>query len=161
MARTRSCRDKLKQTYTFRFRKELLATNCEDPRVWQIRHLSRDNKSRENVLGEVGRSWEERWSCVMEVIYCYHKEDDVIAAMYYWVWDTGCVFVWVTGYMFVCRLNKPRADDAGEYMCVFTFTQTPPANATIEIKGKRLWAPTALCGRLYVCFYIHAFSNLQ
>ncbi|XP_034042420.1 neuroplastin b isoform X2 [Thalassophryne amazonica] len=33
------------------------------------------------------------------------------------------------------RINKPRADDAGEYMCVFTFDMAPNANATIEVKA--------------------------
>ncbi|KAF4081427.1 hypothetical protein AMELA_G00161090 [Ameiurus melas] len=36
-------------------------------------------------------------------------------------------------------INKPRADDAGEYMCVYTFDSTfefgPTANATIEVKA--------------------------
>lgn len=40
-----------------------------------------------------------------------------------------CVF-------FFLRINKPRADDSGEYMCVYTFDLTPNANATIEVKGK-------------------------
>lgn len=35
-----------------------------------------------------------------------------------------------------CRINKPRADDSGEYMCVYTFDMAPNANATIEVKGK-------------------------
>lgn len=35
-----------------------------------------------------------------------------------------------------CRINKPRADVSGEYMCVYTFDMAPNANATIEVKGK-------------------------
>lgn len=38
---------------------------------------------------------------------------------------------------FLCfRILKPRADDSGEYMCVYTFLMAPNANATIEVKGK-------------------------
>lgn len=38
--------------------------------------------------------------------------------------------------VFLFRINKPRADDSGEYMCVYTFDMAPNANATIEVKGK-------------------------
>uniref|UniRef100_H3D331 Neuroplastin n=2 Tax=Tetraodon nigroviridis TaxID=99883 RepID=H3D331_TETNG len=34
------------------------------------------------------------------------------------------------------RINKPRADDSGEYMCVYAFDMAPNANATIEVKAK-------------------------
>ncbi|KAJ8406559.1 hypothetical protein AAFF_G00301330 [Aldrovandia affinis] len=33
------------------------------------------------------------------------------------------------------RIKKPRADDAGEYTCVYTFATTPSANGTIVIKA--------------------------
>ncbi|KAE8617255.1 hypothetical protein XENTR_v10009014 [Xenopus tropicalis] len=34
------------------------------------------------------------------------------------------------------KIAKPKADDSGEYMCVFTFkNNSPPANATIEVKA--------------------------
>uniref|UniRef100_A0A3Q2TUT1 Neuroplastin b n=1 Tax=Fundulus heteroclitus TaxID=8078 RepID=A0A3Q2TUT1_FUNHE len=33
-------------------------------------------------------------------------------------------------------ISKPRADDSGEYMCVYTFEKAPNANATIEVKAK-------------------------
>ncbi|XP_029354840.1 neuroplastin-like isoform X2 [Echeneis naucrates] len=36
----------------------------------------------------------------------------------------------------VYRITKPRADDSGEYMCVYTFVMAPNANATIEVKAK-------------------------
>lgn len=36
----------------------------------------------------------------------------------------------------IYRITKPRADDSGEYMCVYTFSTAPNANATIEVKAK-------------------------
>ncbi|KAM4602848.1 neuroplastin-like isoform 1-T2 [Polymixia lowei] len=33
------------------------------------------------------------------------------------------------------RINKTRADDAGEYMCVYTFDMAPNTNTTIEVKA--------------------------
>ncbi|KAF5907541.1 neuroplastin-like isoform X1, partial [Clarias magur] len=32
-------------------------------------------------------------------------------------------------------ITRPRADNAGEYMCVYEFNSDPPANATIEVKA--------------------------
>nr|KAF6486232.1 neuroplastin [Rousettus aegyptiacus] len=33
------------------------------------------------------------------------------------------------------RINKPRAEDSGEYHCVYHFVSAPKANATIEVKA--------------------------
>ncbi|XP_016057083.1 PREDICTED: neuroplastin isoform X3 [Miniopterus natalensis] len=33
------------------------------------------------------------------------------------------------------RINKPRAEDSGEYHCVYHFHSAPKANATIEVKA--------------------------
>uniref|UniRef100_A0A2R9C303 Neuroplastin n=1 Tax=Pan paniscus TaxID=9597 RepID=A0A2R9C303_PANPA len=34
------------------------------------------------------------------------------------------------------RINKPRAEDSGEYHCVYHFVSAPKANATIEVKDR-------------------------
>ncbi|XP_075064412.1 neuroplastin [Mixophyes fleayi] len=33
------------------------------------------------------------------------------------------------------KITRPKADDSGEYLCVFTFPNYPPVNATIEVKA--------------------------
>ncbi|ELW69751.1 Neuroplastin [Tupaia chinensis] len=33
------------------------------------------------------------------------------------------------------RINKPRAEESGEYHCVFHFVSAPKANATVEVKA--------------------------
>ncbi|KAG9489608.1 hypothetical protein GDO78_005525 [Eleutherodactylus coqui] len=33
------------------------------------------------------------------------------------------------------KLLRPKAEDSGEYQCVFTFSSTPTVNATIEVKA--------------------------
>ncbi|ERE76230.1 neuroplastin [Cricetulus griseus] len=38
------------------------------------------------------------------------------------------------------RINKPRAEDSGEYHCVYHFVSAPKANATIEVKGNPVGA---------------------
>ncbi|XP_053321001.1 neuroplastin [Spea bombifrons] len=39
-------------------------------------------------------------------------------------------------YYMELRIGKPKAEDSGEYLCVFTFpNSSPPANATIEVKA--------------------------
>lgn len=34
-----------------------------------------------------------------------------------------------------CRIPKARAEESGEYLCVFVFSSSPVANATIEVRG--------------------------
>lgn len=47
------------------------------------------------------------------------------------------LMIYKSVFIYFCRrINKPRADDSGEYMCVYTFDMAPNANATIEVKGK-------------------------
>ncbi|KAM4675502.1 neuroplastin [Discoglossus pictus] len=42
----------------------------------------------------------------------------------------------LTDYNTELRIQKPKADDSGEYLCVFTFaSSSPPVNATIEVKA--------------------------
>ncbi|KAG8440224.1 hypothetical protein GDO86_006128 [Hymenochirus boettgeri] len=40
-----------------------------------------------------------------------------------------------TEYTLELKISKPKADDSGEYLCVFTFINSPSANATIEVKA--------------------------
>lgn len=54
----------------------------------------------------------------------------------------SCVTVgefWSWGVALIFRLDRPRADAAGVYVCVYIFETAPSANATIEIKC-RFWA---------------------
>lgn len=58
-----------------------------------------------------------------------------------YVFDLPSIIFWsfpVTSFHFspyFCRINKPRAEDSGEYHCVYHFVSAPKANATIEVKG--------------------------
>lgn len=57
-------------------------------------------------------------------------------------------------FLFFYRIAKPRADDSGEYMCVYTFEVAPNVNATIEVKGKM-----PLCNnRTFVTWMTHMIS---
>lgn len=48
-------------------------------------------------------------------------------------WPFPFVSFHFSSYLF--RINKPRAEDSGEYHCVYHFVSAPKANATIEVKG--------------------------
>lgn len=45
----------------------------------------------------------------------------------------------------VCRILKPRAEESGEYLCVFVFSNSPVANATIEVRGTFFFVVVFFC----------------
>lgn len=43
-----------------------------------------------------------------------------------------------------CRILKARAEESGEYLCVFVFSGSPVANATIEVRGTAATLPVPM-----------------
>ncbi|NWQ81969.1 NPTN protein, partial [Columbina picui] len=43
------------------------------------------------------------------------------------------------------KILKPRAEESGEYLCVFVFSNSPIANATIEVRGTIFFLVVVFC----------------
>ncbi|XP_031704389.1 neuroplastin isoform X1 [Anarrhichthys ocellatus] len=88
------------------------------------------NASDQTVLSAETPSKEINLHCDLTTAHTPHKES-------YWVKNGQEIKNTRTELRSTAyRILKPRADDSGEYMCVYTFAMAPNANATIEVKAK-------------------------
>lgn len=57
-----------------------------------------------------------------------------------------------------CRILKARAEESGEYLCVFVFSGSPVANATIEVRGTAGAVPVPLSPSLALALPVSSSS---